>query len=177
MWNVGGIVAERVFRPKTLHLPIGTFFGKSVTKKTAAITLDVLQESLMPKLQKLILMVDPAINFEERKVQMNIEVQKTLGKTAATVIYLFCLDKGEKDKKKYIQFDVPPNSTTGYWNPTNFKKHLQKKHMNANTNTLHNDSVELVEVSKTSTSSLEIRLRRLYVKYMNHIHVQRLCSF
>lgn len=147
-WNAGTLVAERIFRSKTVQLPIGTFFGKSIIKKAAAtsMTSDELQGSLMPKLQKLILMVDPAINFEERKVEMNIEVQKKSGKT---LICLFCLDKGAKDKKKYIQFDVPPNSTTGYWNPTNFKRHLQKKHMNANANNPHNDSVE---VSKTSTT-------------------------
>lgn len=132
--------------------------------------LDELRGSLMPKLEKLILMVDPAINFKERKIQMNIEVQKKVGKTTATLVCLFCLDKGDKDKKKYIQFDVPPNSTTGYWNPTNFKKHLQKKHMNPASVTQISNKLSVKggdNTSKASANGLRNTVRVSKNKLMN----------
>lgn len=95
---------------------------------------DQLRDNLIPILKNVALMVNPGLDFETCKSQMDIKILNRGNKITATMKCLFCLDKGEKERKKYIQFDVPPNSTTGYWNPSNFKKHLRMKHMGENKN-------------------------------------------
>lgn len=120
----------RTSRMHTIHLPIGTFFGRGNTKNVLApVTTQQLRDNLIPKLKNLILWVNPQLNFEENIAKMEIEVHNRDNKVTATVKCLFCLSSGEKEKK-YIQYDVPPNSSIGYWNPTNFKRHLRAKHKN-----------------------------------------------
>lgn len=143
---------ERTSRTNTIQLPIGIFFGKRITKMSTVaptpLTTTQLRENLIPKLKKMILMVNPKLDFQKNESKMNTDVQNRNNRILATVNCLFCLDKGEKEKK-YIQF----NGTTGYWNPSNFKKHLMKHMSTSSThNSSNNCTVPLANDSNKSTN-------------------------
>lgn len=156
-------VSERIYRANTIQLAIGTFFGKKrVPKKTVEPTDPVsLQESLTSIIKKAVLVVSPDLDFQERKLEMNITVKKIGTKITAYLNCIYCIDKGEKDKVKHIQYYVPANSNKGYWSANNFKKHLRDKHCNAASpkredqtpKTSPNISVKVPAKPKTSTTS------------------------
>lgn len=144
---------EKISRANTIQLSIGKFFGTKVIKKStaSASTNEQLHEALIPKLKKLITMVKPKVDLEKEMLEMDVQVLNRNNKITASVNCLFCLNKGEKEWKKYIQYWHAPNGTS-YWNLSNFKRHLQSHHMGAKaqqTNNAINTPIIKVPLNKS----------------------------